>query len=183
MAASKRSSVRPVERSNRSSVPKSGGKPVARASVAGSKPAGRAPAKAQRQPPKAVPTVQRRLDTLVPYPSDRYPAINPTVLASAFGRAAKDDQWQRVSWDPKRQKWEVPSATDPGRSYLVWRRRGRKGPLPFYVALECNCMAEQSGSYIVCWHKCAVKMWLDEWFHSGAFTTPPDEVPDEDFEP
>jgi hypothetical protein len=168
MAASKRAPARKVTSGNPKSVSKSGSKPPARKSVAGRKPAGRA--KVEEHPPRKadVSPVQRKLDTLVAMPSDRYPTVDPTVLASAFGRAAKDDRWATVSWDPTKQQWEVPSATDPRRSYRVWRRRGRKGRLPFYVILECNCQAEQSGSYIVCWHKCAVKMWLDEYFHLKA---------------
>lgn len=180
MAASKSAPKRAVKRSDNQRVSKSGGTANARKSMAGSKPAGRTASKGHPPRQANVPTVQRKLDTLVAMPSDRYPTVDPTVLASAFGRAAQGDRWTFVSWDPTKQQWEVPSATDTRRSYRVWRRRGRKGRLPFYVALECNCQAEQSGSYIVCWHKCAVKMWLDRWFHDRSLDPDP---PDEDFDP
>jgi hypothetical protein len=178
VAASKRSSVGPVKRGDSGSVPKGGGKPIARKSVAGSEPRRRAEAKADPPSRKVVPAVQQKLAQVgheggsgdhSPYPSDRYPRVDPTVLLSAFGRAQKNGAPDNIKWDASRQQWVVPSATDPRRNYRVWRRRTKRGALPFYVLLECNCVAEQSGSYICCWHKCAVKLWLNEWFSKQSF--------------
>jgi hypothetical protein len=168
MAARKAASDKPVTRSARTSVPQSGGTAKPRKSVAGSKPVRRTAPQSGRASQAVLPDLQPTKRQPVAYPSDRYPRINPTVVAAAFGRASKGDLWTLVSWDPKKQQWEVPSATTVGRSYRVWRRRGRSGPLPFYVALECNCAAEQKDSYLVCWHKCAVKLWLDAWFNERA---------------
>lgn len=121
------------------------------------------------QPPLRNPgrTPTKNLPTAMP--NDRYPHVAADVLLAAFARAEKNGAPDVVEWDASKQQWIVPSATASRGHYRVWRRRGRRGPLPFYVILECNCRAEQSGSYLACWHKCAVKLWLNEWFTNQRF--------------
>lgn len=169
MAASKSTRKEPVARGNRKGVPSGGGGTPARKSVA-KRDAGRR-AEVQEVPPRerAVPGVQPIVEVVGPGRGERYPLVPAKALLSAFARAEKYSASHPVKWDAKRQKWVVPSATRAGRSYFVWRNRRRGGPLPFYVALECSCEAEQSGSYLVCWHKCAVKLWLNEWFSKRSF--------------
>lgn len=162
MAAAKSASKRTVKRSDREVVSRSGSRAISSSSVAERNTSRRAQSKAsgtsQGVLPDVLPTTTRTA-----MPSDRYPYVDPTVLKSAMGRARIAlDRGLAVTWDPKKQQWAVPSATDPRRSYRIWKRVGRKGRLPFWVALECNCQAEQSGSYLVCWHKCAVKLRWDE---------------------
>lgn len=161
MASSKSAPERAVKRSDSGGVPSSGGRAPARKSVARSKPDGRKEAKERSAPQPPVPPVQPKSDATGALVSDRYPSVDPAVIAAAFGRADRDKKWWEVEWDPKKQQWAVPSATDARRSYRVWRRRGKRGVVPFWMALECNCYAEQSGSYLICWHKAAVKRWWD----------------------
>lgn len=162
MATSKSAPKRTVARSSGKSLPASGGEPDTRTSVARGKQGPRTARKAERPSQAALPTLHREASRTA-MPSDRYPRVDPTVLASAMGRARKFlAEGLFVEWLPTKQQWKVPSATNPGRSYRVWKRVGRKGRLPFWVGLECNCQAEQSGSYLVCWHKCAVKIRWDE---------------------
>ena len=176
MAASKSARKEPVARGDRKSVPSGGGRTTARKSVA-QRDAGRR-AEAKEVPPrqKPLPRVQPTVEVVGPGRGERYPLVPAKALLSAFGRAEKYSTSHPVKWDPSRQKWVVPSATRAGRSYFVWRNHRRGGPLPFYVALECSCEAEQSGSYLVCWHKCAVKLWLNEWFSKRSFGNQLDAV-------
>ena len=109
------------------------------------------------------------MEVVGPGRGERYAIVPASVLLGAFKRAEINSETHPVRWDPTKQQWVVPSASTPRRSYRVWRRRGRSGAAPFYVILECNCQAEQSGSYLVCWHKAAVKLWLNEWFAKRSF--------------
>src|SRR5688500_18664285 len=171
MATSKTTRSGAVKRSDPKSVSGSGGRANARASVPTGGKGGGTKAQKRGADKAPVPTVQPTARVATPYPSDRYPDVDPTVLLSAFGRAEKAGAPDNVKWDPTNQQWIVPSATDARRSYRVWRRHSKSGPRPFWIILECNCQAEQSGSYLVCWHKCAVKMWLNIWFSRRSFTT------------
>ena len=183
MAASKSAPERAVTRRTDKSLPKSGGRADTRKSVARRDPNPREKAKDQRPSQPALPTMQPETRR-VAFPSDRYPRVDPTVLHSAMGRARKAlESGLFVEWLPAKQQWKVPSATTPRRSYRVWKRVGRKGRLPFWVALECNCQAEQSGSYLVCWHKCAVKIrWDEELELRAALRKDVDEPPPDDDE-
>jgi hypothetical protein len=169
MAASKSTREQPKPRRSSKGVPQSGGRATARKSVAGGKSSGGTPAKERKAHQSALPRVQPTVEVVGPGRGDRYPLVPAEALLSAFARAEKHSAAHPVEWDASKQQWVVPSATDPRRHYRVWRRRTRTGSLPFYVHLECNCQAEQSGSYLVCWHKCAVKLWLNEWFSKRNF--------------
>lgn len=182
MAASKSAPKRAVKRADREVVSRGGGRATPSSSVAPRNTSGRTSRKEAGPSQGVLPDVQPET-TRTAYPSDRYPYVDPTVLKSAMGRARIAlDRGLAVTWDPKKQQWAVPSATDPRRSYRVWKRMGRKGRLPFWVALECNCQAEQSGSYLVCWHKCAVKLRWDEELELRAILRKTVEEPPPDYD-
>lgn len=156
MAAPKASPAKPVTRSNRKSVPQPESKPKPRASVARGVAPGRATAKSGGARQQALPTVQSEGAGVGPYPSDKYPSVDPAAIAGCFNRARTDLRWTAVSWDPKVQQWEVPSSDRRRGTYRVRRRPGVKGKVPWWKGLQCNCAAEESGMYLACWHKAAV---------------------------
>lgn len=159
MAASKAARKQPVKSVDRKSVPQSGGAAVARKSVAGGNPRRREARKVVGPPGDTVPNLPKRKPTPVALPSDRYPTVDPTVIAAAFDRATERDTWQHVRWDAKRQYWTVPSHTRSGRVHVVKLRSPRREGVPFYVKLDCNCEAGVEGGYLVCYHKCAVYLY------------------------
>lgn len=60
------------------------------------------------------------------------------------------------------------------------RNTRAKGPVPFWVALVCNCDAAQKGDYMVCYHKSAVLLsWKYEQIVQDAIANG-GEVPLED---
>jgi hypothetical protein len=180
MASAKKAPAEPVTRRNRGSVAQRGSTADTRKAVAPRKPAARKATQERGARQEPVPDLLPTDGGHVASPTNRYPHVDPTVIRSAFARAEKVGGGNNVGWDAAHQQWVVPSATDPRRSYRVWRRRGRSGPQPFYFLLECNCVAEQSGSYVVCWHKCAVKMYLDEWFRNRPTQELIEELTDDD---
>ena len=159
MAASKAARTGPVARGNRKSVPQSGGRTPASKSVAGSNPRRREARKVTQPPAPSVPNLPKRKPTQTAFPSDRYPTVDPTVIAAAFDRATERDTWQFVEWDAKRQHWTVPSHSRGGRRHIVRLRHPVRAGVPFYVKLDCNCEAGVEGGYLVCYHKCAVFLY------------------------
>lgn len=160
MAASKSASKKPVARSANKSVPQHRSEPAPSPSVARRKPVRRAKPQEPEAHQATLPTVQLKGDAVGAYPGDKYPSVDPTVIAAAFGRARTNLRWTAIAWDASLQQWEVPSS-DPRRgTYRVRKRPGVKGKVPWWKALICNCMAENSGMYLACWHKAAtVLLW------------------------
>lgn len=182
MAASKSARKQPITRSDHKSVSQSGGRTKSRESVAGGATGRRETPEKRRTPKAAVPPVQPTVEVVGPERGERYQLVPEKALLSAFARATINVAKHPVKWDAENQWWVVKSATDTRRDYCVWRRRSKRGRLPFYVILECNCQAEQSGSYLVCWHKCAVKLWLNEWFAKRSFGDQLDEATEGEWE-
>src|SRR5688500_1415691 len=156
MAATKTARKEPVKRTDRKSVPRSGGRATASTAVAGSNPRRRTAGKVKPSPDTAVPALPARKPTPTAEHPDRHPTVDPAVIAAAHQRAVERGTWQHVRWDARTQSWKVPSLSRSGEYNTVLRNTKIKGPAPFWVALVCNCDAVREGNYMVCYHKSAV---------------------------
>lgn len=104
----------------------------------------------------ALPGMQPERQRTVRHGGYDYTVPDQAVLQSALSKARTGSLWRLVSWQPDLQQWWVPSRTTPATVYWLTVRKGTARGDPWWLRLQCNCDAETSGRYLVCWHKAAV---------------------------
>lgn len=110
-------------------------------------------------PQPALPGVLDQDERAGPDRERPYTVPPDASLQAALRKAIHGDWWRLVTWQPDKQQWWVPSASTPGAVYWLHTRPGTVRSDPWYWRLVCNCPAETSGKWLVCWHKAAVWEW------------------------
>ena len=91
-----------------------------------------------------------------------------------MAKATEREWWRLVAYQADQNCYYVPSRSTPGEFYVL-RHSQAKGRLPWWLAYLCNCEAQKSGKYVVCWHKAAVyvaqqrrRAWHSGWSARGS---------------
>lgn len=117
------------------------------------------PAESGGAPQPALPGLQSDNQRTVTVGGTAYTVPPQASLQAALAKARTNSLWRLVAWQPDLQQWWVPSRTTPGMAYWLHVRKGTERGHPWWLRLQCNCDAEQSGRYLACWHKAAVATW------------------------